>query len=126
MAIREKIDPTKLFQVVLIAFVVIQGISFVLSELDVFPIIKGGWFLLLILTLITLTTLFTLGKNITQLEIKKNLVFIVLVFGLIILAFVYLPTYLPQIFSSASIDIGETVRESSGTIGQNIGAIAKW
>ncbi len=126
MAIREKIDPTKLFQVVLIAFVVIQGISFVLSELDVFPIIKGGWFLLLILTLITLTTLFTLGKNITQLEIKKNLVFIVLVFGLIILAFVYLPTYLPQIFSSSSIDIGETVRESSGTIVQNIGAIAKW
>jgi len=118
MAIREKINASKFFQVVLIAFVVIQGISWLLSELDIFPIIKGGWFLLLLLVIVGLTTLFSLGRSITQLEIKKNLLFIILIFGAIIVAFIFLPDYLPQIFSIQSLEIREFLQEVIGTIGK--------
>lgn len=118
MAIKNRIDASKFFQVVIITFVVVQGLSWLLSELDIFPIIKGGWFLLLLLVVVGLTTLFTLGRSITQLEIKKNLLFIILIFGAIIAAFIFLPDYLPQIFSIQSLEVKEFLREIIGTIGK--------
>ncbi len=114
--LKNRIQAGKFLQVVLIAFAVIQGISFLLSELDIFPIIKGGWFLLLMLAVIGLTTLFSLGRNITTLELKKNLLFIILVLGAIIASFIFLPDYLPQIFSASSLEIKDFLREVIGTI----------
>jgi len=118
MAIKERINASKFFQVVIIAFVVVQGLSWLLSELDIFPILKGGWFLLLLLVVVGLTTLFSLGKNVTQLEIKRNLLFIILIFTAIIAAFIFLPDYLPQIFSIQSLEVREFLREIIGTIGK--------
>lgn len=112
MALKNKIDPSKMFQVVLIVFIVAQGISWLLSELDIFPLISGGWFLLLLLIGVGLTTLFSLGKNITTLEIKRNLLFIVIVFAIIILSFIFLPQLIPQIFSTSSIEFGESIKET--------------
>ncbi len=113
MAIKgNRIQAGKFLQVVLIAFAIIQGLSWVLSELDIFPIIKGGWFLLLMLVVIGLTTLFTLGRGITQLELKRNLLFILLIFGIIIASFIFLPKYLPQIFSTSGIEFGATIKQT--------------
>ena len=112
MALRDRIQPGKFFQVVLIAFAVFQFLSWLLAELDIFPIIKGGWFLMLLLAVVALTTLFTIGKTRTPLELKRNSLFIVLVFGLIVGLVIFLPKYIPQIFSASSIEFGEIIKQT--------------
>ena len=116
MVLKDKINASKFLQVVLIAFAVIQGISWVLAELDVFPIIKGGWFLLLMLIVISLTTLFSLGRNITALNLKKDLIFILLVFGGIVAAFIFLPQVVPQIFSTQALEMSEYIKQTINSV----------
>lgn len=114
--LKNRIQAGKFLQVVLIAFAVIQGISWLLSELNIFPIIKGGWFLLLMLAVIGLTTLFSLGRNITTLELKKNLLFIILVLGAIGASFIFLPDIIPQIFSASGLEFQKVLEEVLTTI----------
>lgn len=121
MIIKPKFDSTKFFLAVLISFIAIQIGSYVLSELGFMPFIKIGWGLMLILTGVMISTLFILGQNINQLSMKKDGPFIGLIFITIILMFIFLPKYLPEIFSSYSIGISDTIREVTGSIVASIG-----
>jgi len=117
MAIKRlDINTTKFFSAVLISFIIIQAVSFLLAELDIMPLIKMGWVLFLFLIIIGITSIFILGKKIGTLNLKQDGPFILLVFGLIIILFVFLPDIVPQIFSSKSLEISETIKETLNTI----------
>ncbi len=109
------VDTGKFFITLLLSFVAIQIASWFLSEVLDYPMLKTGWILLLFLVVIGIIALFMLGKNITQLTLKKDGLFILIIFGLIILAFIYLPKYLPTIFSATGFEIREFLRETIGT-----------
>lgn len=113
-----KIDTSKFFQVSLIAFAVIEGISFILSQIGVMDFIKAGWIIFIFLLVIILTTLWNFGMNLTSLKIK-DLVFMLLVFALIVGLYLLLPILIPQLFSIIpGIEINYSIREFvSRTIG---------
>ena len=100
-------NTTKFFIVLLLSFITIQIISYLLSEIMDYPMLKMGWVLLIFLVVIGIVSLFVLGKRLGQLELKKDGLFILLIFGMIILAFIYLPEIIPQIFSAQSLEVGE-------------------
>ena len=116
MAIRTNIDTTKFFIALLVGFSVVQIGSYVLSELGLMPFIKIGWGIMLMLVTILMTTLFTLGKNITQLNLKRDGPFIALIFVTIILMFIFLPSIIPQIFSTAALEMKDSLQETIATI----------
>lgn len=109
-------DTTKFFIALLVGFSFIQIGSYFLSELGFMPFIKIGWGLMLMLVTILMTTLFILGKKITQLNIKRDGPFIALIFVTIILMFVFLPDIIPQIFSTAALEMKDSVQETIATI----------
>lgn len=111
IGLKKQIDVKKIFLVLLLSFLAIQLVSWALSEFAGYQIIKGGTMLLLFLVVIFLTTLFSLGRNINQLTWKKDGLFILIVFGLIITAFVALPKYLPMFFSSSSMQFKTSLEE---------------
>jgi len=114
MALKDKFnfDTQKFFLAVLFSFVAIQTILWLLSELDIFPLIKLGWVLLLSLAVVGIVSLLTLGKSLGQLDFKRDMPFIFIVFGGIIVAFIFLPKYIPQIFSMKAIELGELIEET--------------
>lgn len=79
------------------------------------PLIKGGAALLLILIAAAVISLFVLAINLEQLKQKENLIFIVIVFGLVIAGFYYLPKYFPQLFA-ISPDVANAVKSTVGSI----------
>lgn len=118
---RFNIDTTKFFVAVLISFVAIQIASYILSELGFMPMLKMGWILFLFMVIVGITSLFVLGRKIGDLSMKKEGPFILLILLSIVGAFIFLPKYLPEIFSTYSIQISEVIRESAGTIMASIG-----
>lgn len=108
-------DTEKFFTSSILGFVVIQVLSWLLHEYvgETFPLIKGGWIIILILIVVFIVTLFVMSKKIGQLK-KEDYIFVGLVGAVIILSFVFLPKYFPQIFSSAGQEIG---RELGSIIG---------
>lgn len=118
MAIKNRIDTGKMFRAILIGFVFVMLVSWVLSEFDIMPILKGGNMLFLFLVIIFFSTLFTMGKKLGELSLKRDGLFILIVFGAIIAAFLILPSIIPQIFSVQSLEVKEFLREAIGTIGK--------
>ncbi len=115
--IKGKFDIQKFFIALLLGFLAVQLISWIASEY--FPeveMLKGGPMLLLFLVIIGIISLFVLGKRLGQLDLKKDLLFILLVFGAIIVAFIFLPDVIPQIFSASGYEIREFLRETIGTV----------
>jgi len=107
----------KFFQALLLGFLAVQIISWVASEyLEDVPMLKGGPMLLVFLVIIAITSLFVLGRRLGQLDLKKDLLFILLVFGGIVAAFIYLPQVVPQIFSIRGLEIGEYMKQTISTI----------
>lgn len=116
MVLKFGIDTNKFFQATIIAFLVIQGVSWILSQVSDIPLIKGGWFLILVLVVILMTILYTIGKDFTTLSLKKDGIFILLVFVAIILLFLILPSIIPQIFSTSGLQFREFIIKSIGNI----------
>lgn len=100
----------KYFQVVLIGFLAVQLVSWFISSVSDKPILKGGPMLFLFLIVILLVTLYSLGKNITSLDMKKDGLFILLVFGSVTILFLILPKIIPQIFAASGIEFGESIK----------------
>jgi len=81
-------------------FFVIQIISLLISTtFPTVPVIKGGPAILLMLLAISMITLFIIGFKVDELRKKENLIFIVIVFGLVALAYWKLPEFFPNLFS---------------------------
>ena len=109
-------DATKFFIVLLLSFVSIQVSSYLLHEFTNYQFVKMGWVFLLFFVVIGIVSLFTLGKRLGQLEFKKDGIFILFVFVSIVCAFVFLPEYIPQIFSIQSLEISEHLKEVMSSI----------
>jgi len=113
---KNRIDVKKFFQIVLVGFLAVQIISWIISSVSDIPIIKGGNMLFLFLIVILLVTLFSIGKDLKDFDIKRDGLLLLLVFGAIILLFLILPTIIPEIFSTSGIDFKNFLRENIGTI----------
>ena len=111
----------KFFQTVLVAFVAVQILSWLVSSVSDIPILKGGFLLFLFMVVILFVTLYSIGENITTLDLRRDGLFIVLVFGTIGLLFILLPSIIPEIFSTNGMEIREVLRETIGQI-VNIGS----
>jgi len=111
------IDTNKLFQAVILGFLLVEGLSWIVSSLvPSISLIQGGWFLFLILFTVIITTLYTVGKNINQLELKHDGIFIALVFIAVALLFIILPEIVPQIFSTSGLEFRRFLIEKIGNV----------
>lgn len=97
------LDSKKIFEISLISFVIVEAISFLLSQLGVMDFIKGGFIIFMFLGVILLVMLWQLGMNIMQIKIKE-IIIMVLILAIITLLYVILPQVLPQLFSSIGMD----------------------
>lgn len=79
-------------------------------------VFKGGPIVLIFLLGIAIMSLFILGIRYDQLKSKENLIFVVLIFGLLVAAFYFLPQYLPQIFI-ISPDVVNSVKQTMSIFG---------
>jgi len=104
------IDRKKYFQIVLISFLAIQLVSWVISSVSDVPILKGGPMFFLFLIVILFTTVYSLGKNLSTISIKKDGLVILLVFVTIIILFLILPVIVPEIFSTSGMEFGEYIK----------------
>ena len=100
---RNESDPKKMFYIVVIAFVVVEALSFLASKLGLMDFIKGGFILVLMGIVILLSVLFTFGINIMQVK-AKEIILMILVLAILVLLYIFLPTIVPQIFSTVGID----------------------
>ncbi len=117
MVIKDRFNVGKMFQALLLGFLAVQLISWTASEfLEEVPLLKGGPMLLIFLVIIGITSLFVLGRRLGQLDLKKDLLFILLVFGGIVVAFIFLPQVVPQIFSTRGLEMGEYIKQIINTI----------
>lgn len=112
--------PPDFYKKVIIAFIVgifgIQILSLLISA--IFPsveVIKAGNSLLIMLVAIGVITLFNVGFSVEKLKSKENLIFVIIVFGLIGLAFWKGPEYFPELFS-ISPDFSNTIKSTLGSI----------
>lgn len=98
------------------AFFALQIVSLILTTIfPTIPLFKGGPIILVFLLAIAIMALFILGVRYDQLTQKDNLIFIVIIFALLILAYVYLPKFLPQLFSIAP-DLPQVIKSTIGSI----------
>ena len=95
------IDVNKYFITLLLIFVALQAGSYIYSQFVNSTPLKLGWAFLLVLVTVAIISLYTLSKQIGNLD-GKDMVFIIIEFGVIIGLFMYLPDLLPQIFSAIS------------------------
>jgi hypothetical protein len=98
------------------AFFGFQILSLIVSSIfpDI-PLFKGGAAILIMLLGIAIISLFILGIRYDELKSRENLIFVILVFGLTIAGYYFLPTYFPQLFS-ISPDISFTIKQTVGSI----------
>lgn len=109
-------DSQKVFLASLLSFIALQVSFIFLFEIGLIREIKFGWVLFLFLAVVGIMSLLTIGKKIGQLDLKKDMPFIFVIFTVIAMAFMFLPDYLPQIFSSFSIEIGRVFKDSIGSM----------
>jgi uncharacterized protein with PQ loop repeat len=109
----------------MVLFLAVQLISWVASiYFEDVPMLKGGVMLFLFLVIIAIVSLFVLGRRLGQLDLKKDLPFVLLVFGGIIAAFIFLPQVVPQIFSTQALEMSETIKRTiNSVIGLSPGGI---
>jgi len=113
---RKQIDWKKFFLALLFAFITIQVVSWILSEYTDFPILKGGPILLFFLVVVGIVSLFVLGRKLGELDLKKDGIFILFVFIFLILAFIFIPKIVPEIFSVGGAEIREFLQKTVTTI----------
>ena len=111
------------FKTVVVAFIagffLIQILSLLISEVfPSVPILKGGNAILIILLAVGVITLFVVSFKVDVLKKKETLIFVVIIFGMLVLAYWKLPEFFPQLFSISP--------EISNTIKQTIGSIFGW
>jgi len=105
---RTGFDGTKWFQAILFSFIAVQILSFILHVAFDFPLLKGGWILLLFLLTIFIVVLFVTGRKLGQLK-KQDWIFFGLVVLILIVSFFILPKIIPQIFSTQSLELRDSL-----------------
>ena len=119
MAVKDRFNMMKFFQALLLGFLAVQLVSWMVSSF--FPeieMLKGGPMLFLFLVVVGIISLFVLGKRLGQLDLKKDLLFILLVFGAIVVLFIFLPDIVPQIFSIGGMEFSVYIKQAISAIVQ--------
>jgi ABC-type multidrug transport system permease subunit len=114
-------EPSKYFQAILVSFLLIETVSFLLYTFADIPLIKLGWLFMVSLIIVVISTLFTLGININQMD-KNSIIFIFIVLAAIIALLFFLPKIIPEIFqiyNPSGIEYSEAIR-------QNLNSILSW
>jgi len=97
-------------------FFSIQISSLLISSLfPSIPILKGGPAILLMLLAISMITLFIIGFKVDELRKKENLIFIVIIFALVGLAYWKLPEFFPDLFN-INPAFSNTIKQTIGSI----------
>jgi hypothetical protein len=97
-----------------------QILSLIVSTLfPSVPLFQGGSAILIMLLAVAIISLFILGLRYDELK-KENLIFVILVFGLTIAGYYYLPQYFPQLFS-ISPEVAASVKQTVGIIFGGLG-----
>jgi len=112
------IDSKKYFQAILVSFLVIQAISFILYQYADIPLLKIGWLLILSLIIVAISTLFTLGVSINQLD-TKSIIFMGVVLLVVIALIFALPKIIPEIFSlynPSGLEYSNVIRQNLNSI----------
>lgn len=115
------IEPAKYFQTIMVSFLLIQVVSWLLFQFADIPLIKMGWLLMLSLIIVAISTLFSLGIGITELN-KNSIIFILIVLAAIIALIFTLPRLLPEIFQIYN----PSMNQYSEIIRQNLNSILSW
>lgn len=98
------------------AFFLIQIISlFVSAVFPSVPILKGGNAILVMLLSVAVITLFVISFKVDELKKKETLIFIVIIFGMVALAYWKLPEYFPNLFN-IDPSFSQTVKKTIGSI----------
>lgn len=101
------IDIKKVFILSLISFAIIEGLLFLADSFGITSFVKGGFFLLLMLLVIFLSTLFNLGTNVQSLKLRD-----IILMGIVLLVVVALYFLLPLAFKNLfSIIPGQEIRD---------------
>ena len=99
----------------ILAFFTFQIGSLIISTLIAsIPIFHGGAAIILMLFSVAIMSLFVLAINIEELKRKENLIFIILIFGLLVAIYYFLPKYVPSIFSISPVS--EVIKKAVGEI----------
>jgi len=92
-------EPSKYIQTILISFILIEAVSYIVSQYSDYPILKLGWLLSLSLIIIAMSSLFTLGISIDTMK-KESIIFILIVVAAVLALLFFLPQIIPEIFSA--------------------------
>lgn len=99
----------------IIGFFLIQILSLLISSIfPSVPILKGGLSIFLILLAVGLIALFNVGFNFDKFD-RMQLIFVIIVFVLIGVAYWKLPEVFPQLFS-ISPETSSAIKNSIGSI----------
>lgn len=111
-----KFPPFRTIALAFIAgFFAVQIVSILVSTLfPSIPLLQGGPIILIFLLGIAVMSLFILGIRYDELK-KENLIFVLLIFGLLVAAYYALPKYLPGLFS-ISPETSEVIKNTIGNI----------
>ena len=110
--VESRFEPTKMFITFLLIFIAVQVGSVLYADYSGGQPMKLGWVLFLFFIVTILISLFTLGRKlgeVTKLS-SGDWIFISIQLALIVLAFYYLPKFIPQIFSVHSIEISNQIQ----------------
>lgn len=109
MTLKRNFDVTKFFIALILIFLTIQLSSWFLAQFTDMEMLKAGWILFLFLSVSAIVSTFVLGKKLGSLD-KKDIIFILIEFLIIVGLFYYLPKLIPEIFSSYSLEIREPIK----------------
>ena len=105
----------EIFVGTILTFFLVQIISVIISSIfPSIPQIRGGMAILLLLVLIGMIALYNIAFDLQKFG-KEQLIFVLIVFGLIALAFWKGQTYFPDLFSIAP-DISYSIKQTIGSI----------
>ena len=108
------------FKTVAVAFIagffLVQILSLLISEVfPSVPLLKGGNVILVILLAVAIITLFVISFKVDELKKKETLIILIIIFGMVALAYWKLPEYFPNLFS-INPEVSNTIKQTIGSI----------
>jgi len=93
-----KLESRKLITLLMVGLVIVQVSSLVVSKIINIPVIKLGNVILIILLASFLALLVNVSFNFKQLK-REDIFFFFVIVGFLVLSYIYIPQYFPEIFS---------------------------
>jgi len=95
---RGNLDPKKLMLLLIVAVVILQVGSILVSKIIDVPVLKLGFAIMLVILASGLAVLVNVSFNFGSLK-KEDFLYLFIVVGACVGLYIYLPTYFPELFS---------------------------